>query len=120
RNDARYLARCLRSVLEQPVPPDELIVVDDQSTDDSVQRIRALIDGCSYARLIENPRNLGAYGATEAGLKHSGSEYALFLSSNDFVLPGIFARAKRGLAGRPGIGLWSAMAWLVDDADALL
>src|SRR6266699_6327109 len=61
RNDSRYLPRCIRSVLEQPGPPDELIIVDDQSTDDSVSVVRALIAGQSRARLIENPVNLGTY-----------------------------------------------------------
>ena len=117
RNDARYLPRCLRSVLEQEVQPDELIVIDDQSTDDSAAVIRSLIAGHAHARLLENPVNLGVYGAVDEGLKHSRSEYALFLASNDFVLPGIFARAKSCLARAPGAGLWSALAWIVDEED---
>jgi glycosyltransferase involved in cell wall biosynthesis len=120
RNDARYLPRCLRSVLGQQVPPDELIVIDDQSTDDSVSVIRSLIDGHAMARLIENPNNLGVYGAVDRGLEQSGSDYALFLSANDFLLPGLIARAKSCLARAPGAGLWSAMAWLVDQDDRLL
>jgi len=120
RNDSRYLPVCLRSVLHQEVKPDELIVVDDQSTDDSVQVIRSLIQDVPFARVVENRTNLGTYGAIDEGLKRSESEYALFLSSNDFVLPGIFKRAKSCLAQAPGVGLWSAMAWLVDDQDRLL
>jgi hypothetical protein len=33
------------------------------------------------------------------------------------VLPGIFSRAKACLARSPGVGVWSAMAWLVDEED---
>jgi glycosyltransferase involved in cell wall biosynthesis len=117
RNDSRYLTRCLRSVFDQPVAPDELIVVDDQSTDDSVAVIRGLTEGRAGVRFIQNPVNLGVYGATHEGLRHSRSEYALFLASNDFVLPGIFERAKRCIAQTPGVGLWSAMAWHVDEMD---
>jgi len=116
-NDARFIARCLRSVLEQEVAPDELIVVDDHSTDDSVGVIRSLIAGRPGAVLVENPVNLGTYGAVDAGLARSRSDYVLFLSANDFVLPGIFARAKACLARVPGTGLWSAMGWIVDEAD---
>ena len=50
RNDSRYLTRCLRSVLDQRAPPDELIVVDDQSADDSVALIRRLIVGRPESR----------------------------------------------------------------------
>ncbi len=116
-NDSRYLPRCLRSVFDQPVPPDELIVVDDRSTDDSVALIRGLIEGRAGARLLQNPANLGVYGAIHEGLKYSRSEYTLFLASNDFVLPGIFEHAKRCIAQAPGVGLWSAMAWMVDEDD---
>jgi len=120
RNDSRYLPRCIRSILEQEDPPDELIIVDDQSTDDSVAIIRSLISGKSGARLIENPVNLGTYGALDKGLEVSRSEYVLFLSANDAVLPGLFARARSCLARHPGVGLWSAMGWLVDENDRLL
>lgn len=120
RNDARYLPRCLRSVLEQEVQPDELIVIDDQSTDDSVAVIRSLIAGHAHARLVENPVNLGVYGAVDEGLKRSRSDYALFLAANDFVLPGIFSRAKACLARAPGVGVWSALAWIVDEDDRLM
>ncbi|MGZ5125784.1 MAG: glycosyltransferase family 2 protein, partial [Burkholderiales bacterium] len=117
RNHARFLPRCLRSVLDQDVPPDELIVVDDQSTDDSVTVVRSTIAGHNRAQLIVNPVNLGTNGALNEGLKRTQSEYVLFLASNDFVLPGIFARAKAGLAGMPRVALWSAMAWMVDEGD---
>jgi cellulose synthase/poly-beta-1,6-N-acetylglucosamine synthase-like glycosyltransferase len=119
-NDARHLLRCIGSVLDQAVGPDELIVVDDKSTDDSVAAIRPLIAGHAHARLVENPVNLGVYGAVDEGLKRSRSEYALFLAANDYVLPGIFARAKACLARAPGAGVWSALAWIVDEQDRLL
>src|SRR5437879_7158409 len=81
RNDSRYLPHCIRSILEQKDPPDELIVVDDQSTDNSVAVIRSLIAGQERARLIQNPVNLGTLGAMDEGLKNSRSEYVLFLSA---------------------------------------
>lgn len=119
-NDSRYLPRCIRSILDQTEPPDELIIVDDQSSDDSVQIIRSLIAGQPRARLLENSVNLGTYGAVDKGLDASRSEYVLFLSANDAVLPGLFARARSCLARHPGVGLWSAMGWLIDENDRLI
>jgi hypothetical protein len=116
-NDARYLPRCLRSVLEQATPPEELIVVDDASTDDSVAIIKSLIQGNPRAQLFVNPVNIGANRTVNDSLGRARSEYVLMLSANDFVLPGIFSRAKACLARAPGIGLWSAMVWLVDEED---
>jgi hypothetical protein len=116
-NDARYLARCIRSVLDQDAPPDELLIVDDASTDDSVATIQALIRGEPRARFSANPVNLGANRTVNESLARVDSEYVLLLSANDFVLPGIFARARKCLARLPPPGLWSAMAWLVDEGD---
>jgi hypothetical protein len=107
----------LRSVIEQEVAPEELIIVDDQSTDDSVTVIRSLIAGNPRAHLIVNPVNLGTFRTVEVALRHARSDYALFLAANDFVLPGIFARATTTFAQSPGVGVWSAMAWLVDEED---
>lgn len=117
RNDARYLPRCLRSVLDQKVRPDELIVVDDQSTDGSVQAIKTEIVGRHEAQLIVNPVNLGTNGALNEGLKRTQCDYVLFLASNDMVLPGIFARARQGLSQSPQAGLWSALSQLMDEED---
>lgn len=116
-NDARYLPRSLGSVFAQEDAPDEIVVVDDRSTDESVSVIRSLIEGRVHARLVENPVNLGVYGAINEGLRHARSDYVLFLASNDFVLPGIFARARSAFARHPQAGLWSAMGWLVDAHD---
>jgi len=116
-NDSRYLPRCLRSVLDQEVKPDELIVVDDGSTDDSVAVIRSVICGHAFARLVVSEKNRGWMAALDSGLRVTRSTHVLFLSANDAVLPGIFERAKRSLQRAPGAGLWSALAWLVDEED---
>ena len=113
-NDARHLPRCLRSVLDQESPPDELIVVDDASTDDSVATIKSLIAGNPRAQLFENAVNQGTNRTINASLERVRSEYVLLLSANDFVLPGIFSRARACLARFSHAGLWSAMSWLVD------
>lgn len=116
-NDSHHIARCLDSILEQEVRPDELVVVDDCSTDDSVEVIRSLIQGREGVKFIMSPENRGVYGALELGASHTSSEYLMFVAANDFVFPGVFAHAKRRLTQRPGVGLWSAMGWLVDNDD---
>jgi hypothetical protein len=116
-NDARHLPRALDSVFRQADGPDEIVVVDDHSHDDSVAVIRRLLDGRPRTRLVENAKNLGVYGAIHEGLARIESDYVLFLAANDFVLPGIFARARRCIAAAPRPGLWSALTWIVDADD---
>ncbi len=119
-NDSQYISCCLRSILDQDVPPDQLIVVDDASTDNSVETIRTIIAHRPGAQLHVNAANLGVYGAVEVGMRHVTSDYVLFLSANDFVLPGIFHKARKCIADAPGVGLWSAMAWLVNEDNAVI
>jgi hypothetical protein len=114
-NDSRHLSRCLRSVFEQPDGPEEFIIVDDKSTDGSVALIRSLIAGRASATLVENPVNLGVYPSVDVGLDRSRADWVLFLAANDFVLPGIFARARTSIARSPQAGLWSALSWMVDE-----
>lgn len=116
-NDMRHLPRCLRSVLDQIDGPQEVIVIDDHSTDDSVALIRSLLGSDPRAQLLVNPENLGTNRTIAEGLRRARSDYVVFLAANDFLLPGMFARARTCLARAPGAGLWSAMAWLVDEAD---
>lgn len=116
RNDARFIVHCLDSVLNQEIRPEELIIVDDQSTDDSVKVIRRRIEREARVRLIVNPVNLGTNDAAGVALEQTRCDYILALAANDLVLPGIFARAKSCLARHPGVGIWSAMANFVDEA----
>lgn len=122
KNDARYLDRCIRSVIAQDVPPDEFIILDDASTDDSVAVIEAAIAGCPFARLVRNPVNLGAGGVPNAnkGLGLARSKFVYFLGANDYVLPGFFRRVRDAFTRHPDAGLFSAMVWLCDEAGRYL
>jgi glycosyltransferase involved in cell wall biosynthesis len=120
RNDGKYLPLCIRSIVGQSVKPDELILIDDESTDDSIAVIRREITGQPFARLEINPKNLGGVQSANLGLRLARSKFVLFMGANDFILPGHFARMKTCLERYPRAGLWSAMVWLVDEEDRYL
>jgi glycosyltransferase involved in cell wall biosynthesis len=117
RNDSKYLPRCIRSIVSQDVKPDEFILIDDESTDDSVEVIRREFAGHPFARLEINPKNLGGVQTANRGLRMAKGKFLLFMGANDFVLPGHFARMKACLERFPHAGLWSAMVWLCDEQD---
>jgi glycosyltransferase involved in cell wall biosynthesis len=114
-NDSAYLPICLDSVLRQKVRPDQIIFVDDQSTDDSLNMARSALEDAPGSKVLTNPTCLGTMGALNEGLKQVTCDYALFLSSNDHLVDGIIERAKSSIAelGRPGV--WSAMVWVADE-----
>lgn len=115
RNDSGPLKKCLDSVLTQDVPPDQVIVVDDQSTDDSLDVIQEKLFNIAGAKIVVNQTCLGTMGTLNEGLKYVTSEYVLFLSSNDYVEKDIFERAKSCIETTGSPGVWSAMVWVVDE-----
>lgn len=119
-NDSRYLPLAVRSVMRQEVAADEVIVVDDCSTDDSLEVIASLVAEFPRLRVLRNEVNLGVYGAIAAGRDATRSDYVLIVAANDFLLQGLIGRAKRCLAEHPGAGIWSAMGWQVDEQTRLL
>ena len=82
-NRAAVLPRCIDSVWAQrPAFPTEVIVVDDNSSDDTAAVARSL-----GARVIRHATNRGAWAARNAGLGATSCEWVAFLDSDDEWLP---------------------------------
>ncbi len=102
RNGQDILPRCLRSVFSQELEgPFEVIVVDDASTDGSVDLVRKAFP---EARLLVQRRNKGPAAAKRAGAALARGKYIAFLD-NDVVLERGWARAMvHALASYPEAG----------------
>lgn len=82
-NNARYVGQTLRSALSQSYPHVEIIVIDDGSTDKSVEKIRPFSDRIT---LIRQP-NRGAPAARNHGLRIAKGRFIKFLDADDILLP---------------------------------
>lgn len=82
RNAAAYLGEAIASVRAQTAPVDELIVVDDHSTDGSAQVARA-----GGAITLAAPAPGGPSAARNAGWRHARSDLIAFLDADDRWLP---------------------------------
>ncbi len=83
-NRKEMLLDCLRSIKELEYPIHEIIVVDNASTDGSVQAVR---EAYTDVVLIENDKNYGAIGGKNIGLRRalqSDVEY-IYMQDNDIV-----------------------------------
>ncbi len=78
-NRASLVTRALRSVLDQTRPPDEVLVVDDGSSDDTAERVRAQFP---TVRLLTQ-QNLGVSAARNAGIREATGEWIALLDSDD-------------------------------------
>ena len=103
RNDAPGLRATARSVVAQARPPDEWLVVDGGSTDDSLEVIRQFerwIDSWSSAA------DHGVYDAMNQGLRRARGRYVIFMNGGDaFARPDSLARVALALESSPEIDL---------------
>jgi len=114
-NDVAHLPRCLNSILNQTVKADQIVFVDDHSTDQSVKVAREQLNSVENAIIILNANNLGTMGALNEGLKNAKTDYVLFLASNDYLADELIQHAKRSLQEYINPGVWSALVWVADE-----
>ena len=81
-NSSKYLNECLDSVIKQTYKNIEIILVDDNSTDNSVDIIKSYDD--KRIKLIRSHSNLGAAESRNKGIKAATGDYICFIDSDDF------------------------------------
>ena len=86
-NRARSIRRAIEGVLAQTYREIEVIVVDDCSTDASIEIIEAVAARDPRVRLVRQPANGGAARARTAGIAAATSELIAFQDSDDNWLP---------------------------------
>ena len=92
-NNAKYLPKCLDSVLAQDYPLDEIVIYDDCSTDDSREVLRDYADKDKRIRLILADENRGVSYARDTAIRSCRSEYVTTLDADDYLYdPGKISR----------------------------
>lgn len=96
-NRAELLAQTLSTVFAQQPAPYEVIVVDDGSTDGTLEYLESV-----DVSVLRNER--GGWGpgrGRNEGFKRTSSEFVAFLDSDDLLLPGAFSRLQQALEENP-------------------
>jgi len=81
-NGKELLKPCLKSLLTTNYPNFEIIVVDNASTDGSVESIKKLFGSCPYVKIVENRENLGHAEGCNVGARVAKGRYLVFLDSD--------------------------------------
>jgi glycosyltransferase involved in cell wall biosynthesis len=112
-NRARFLPGALESVFAQTRPPDEVIVVDDGSTDET-PRVLGEYEG--RIRVVHQ-ENAGRSAARNTAVREASSRFLSFLDSDDRWLPAKLERQLPVLEADDGVGLVHGHVDLIDGAD---
>lgn len=88
KNSEATITEAINSVLSQSLRDFELIVVNDGSTDSSVNIICSLLENDQRIKLINNPKpGKGVFDARNIALSAARGRYIAFLDSDDYLLP---------------------------------
>lgn len=109
-NHAKHLPICLNAILAQSVTPEEILVLDDASTDNSIEVIRQFASKHPQLRLVQNEKNLGVVANVNKGVELARNEYVFLQAADDEVQPGIFEKSLRLLIQHPRAGLSCTIA----------
>jgi glycosyltransferase involved in cell wall biosynthesis len=87
-NGEAFVNTQLESILNQTVPVDELIILDDKSTDNTVQAIERIVQKSSIKiKLLKNELNLGAIKSFEKCIQACTGEIIFLADQDDIWLP---------------------------------
>lgn len=114
-NHAEYLGEMLDSVLAQTYKDFEVIVVDDGSTDNSLQILE------DYARRFDNVKvfthpnreNRGISATANLAISKAQGEFVSFIGSDDVWYPDIMELQLRAFRKDPGVGLVYGRSYLI-------
>ena len=108
-NGTPYLPQLIDSLLAQQRVPDEVIFVDDGSTDDSSAMIARLGAGLTGLRVIRQ-KNQGQAVARNVGMRQATGRYLAFADADDVLDPGLYATLV-GLAEGEQLDIAMGNAW---------
>lgn len=113
-NAAETIGQAIESIRCQTIPPEEIIVVDDGSTDETAAIIRAVAGNITLLRQA----NRGPGAATTAGFRKVATAFVATLDADDIWLPEKIARQASCFRADPGLAGVFSLARLFADGEA--
>jgi len=101
-NTRSLLADCLASVAAEPLPPDEVIVVDNASADESAALVR---EQFPHVQVIANTENRGFAAACNQGLRLANGDFLCLLNPDTRLFPGALDALTNFLDAHPAVGV---------------
>jgi glycosyltransferase involved in cell wall biosynthesis len=104
---ADSIASAVASVATQKLRPAEVLLIDDDSGDDTLERLKAIASVCpdGWVKVLSMPHNGGPSGARNLGWRHASQTWIAFLDADDTWHPHKLSLQMDVLANDPNISL---------------
>lgn len=102
---ADYLDRCLQSVKAGGVEAMEVWLIDDASTDESVDICKQWVAADERFHLLRHSQNKGLSAARNTGLDYAQGKYVCFVDSDDFLDPNTLQEQVKLLEANPDVNV---------------
>ena len=100
-NAGRYLAQSIRSALSQKIDDLRIIIIDNDSTDDSLEVAGRFAAEDSRIEIVRHDRNLGPVASFNEGIDLARGDYFIILCADDLLADGSLRRAIVALESNP-------------------
>lgn len=117
-NGGQVLVDCINSVKNINYPNFEVVLVDDNSSDDSLNRA-IKIKGKLNLKTVRNKKNLGFVGANNEGVKYATEKYVLLLNNDTSVSKDLLLKLVSEMEKDPTIGAVQPKIRMMDDHSLL-
>ncbi|MCC5929245.1 MAG: glycosyltransferase family 2 protein [Cyclobacteriaceae bacterium] len=104
-NREKYIAEAIESILHANYENWELIIVDDVSSDKSLEIARSYEAKDSRIKVYQNPKNLGDYPNRNKAASYAKGKYIKYVDSDDYIYPDWFAVMVSAMEQFPEAGL---------------
>jgi len=118
-NGEEYICEALDSLLSQTFTDFELIISDDDSTDDTELICRHYADSDSRIRYIRQDKNLGGVGNFKFVLKEARGEYFMFASNDDVWSINWLTNLLASLKDKPANAAFGRVIYIDDKANII-
>lgn len=117
-NGESFLAEAIESILNQTFTDFEFIIINDASTDTSVDIIQKHKD--SRIRLINNENNIGLTKSLNKGLKLAEGKYIARMDADDISLPQRLERQVKFMEDNPEVGICGTWLQLIGQQERII
>ena len=125
-NVSKYVTKCLESIIKNDMSSCEVLIIDDGSTDDTIEKCRDFISqyssGGYHSASIEiiSQENAGVSSARNLGIRHAQGEYIVFVDPDDEVDASLIDRLDKKISSyqnKPDLVIWGHWSINVDSSN---